>query len=102
MILTGNEIWNINEDGIDILIDFKNTATAKEFMANSDFTYNIMIDDLEVAIDETYTEVNNTYPNMPWLEREGISEKLKKLLKIKVKTITTIFHRYDNGLETIP
>lgn len=72
-IFKGNEVWNINQDGIDVLIDFKNTAKAKEFMAKSDFTYNIMINDLEVAIDDTYVEVNNTYPKMPWLDREGKS-----------------------------
>ncbi|KAI8121662.1 Carboxypeptidase B [Lucilia cuprina] len=69
--LFGTEVWNINQDGIDVLIDYKNTAKAKEFMAKSDFTYNIMIDDLEVAIDETYIEVNTTNPKMPWLDREG-------------------------------
>ncbi|XP_037824192.1 carboxypeptidase B-like isoform X1 [Lucilia sericata] len=67
----GTEVWNINQDGIDVLIDYKNTAKAKEFMSKSDFTYNIMIDDLEVAIDETYIEVNATNPKMPWLDREG-------------------------------
>lgn len=67
----GNEVWNVNQDGVDILIDYKNTAAAKDFMAKSDFTYNIMIDDLEAAIDETYIEVNNTDPKMPWLELEG-------------------------------
>ena len=53
------------------MIDFKNTAKAKEFMTKSDFTYNIMIADLEVAIDETYVEVNNSNAKMPWLELEG-------------------------------
>ncbi|XP_073828490.1 carboxypeptidase B [Musca autumnalis] len=69
--LFGNEVWNINQDGVDILIDYKNTAKAKEYMASSAFTYNIMIDDLESAIDETYVEVNNTSKDMPWLELEG-------------------------------
>ena len=40
-------------------------------MTRSQFTYNIMIDDLEVAIDETYAEVNNSNAKMPWLELEG-------------------------------
>ncbi|XP_075155594.1 carboxypeptidase O [Haematobia irritans] len=67
----GNEVWNVNQDGVDILIEYKNTAAAKEYMTKSDFTYNIMISDLESAIDETYMEVNNTDPRMPWLEIEG-------------------------------
>lgn len=74
-------MWNINQDGIDILIDYKNTAKAKEYMAKSDFTYNVMIDDLEVAIDETYTEVNNTNPKMPWLEIEGMETQSNLSLK---------------------
>ncbi|XP_018788039.1 PREDICTED: carboxypeptidase B isoform X1 [Bactrocera latifrons] len=67
----GTEVWNINQDGIDVLIDYKNTAKAKEFIAKTDFTYNIMIDDIETAIDETYTEVNNSNANMPWLDRDS-------------------------------
>ncbi|XP_050328005.1 carboxypeptidase B [Bactrocera neohumeralis] len=69
--LFGTEVWNINQDGIDVLIDYKNTAKAKEFIAKTDFTYNIMIDDIETAIDETYTEVNNSNANMPWLDRDS-------------------------------
>lgn len=30
-----------------------------------------MIDDIETAIDETYTEVNNSNANMPWLDRDS-------------------------------
>ncbi|XP_036343954.1 carboxypeptidase B [Rhagoletis pomonella] len=67
----GAEVWNINQDGIDILIDYKNTAKAKDFIAKTDFTYNVMIDDIETAIDETYMEVNNSNANMPWLDREN-------------------------------
>ncbi|XP_037932357.1 carboxypeptidase B-like [Teleopsis dalmanni] len=65
------EVWNINQDGIDILIDYKHTAAAKDFISKTEFTYNIMIDDLETAIDDTYMEVNNSNSNMPWLERES-------------------------------
>ena len=63
-------MWNINQDGIDILIDYKHTAKAKDFISKTDYTYNIMIDDVETAIDETYVEVNNSNTKMPWLERE--------------------------------
>ncbi|EDW82393.2 uncharacterized protein Dwil_GK25780 [Drosophila willistoni] len=76
----GTEVWNINQDGIDILIDQKNVAAAREFMDKASFSYNIMIDDIEKAIDETYTEAvvqdsglmelnNNSHP---WMEREGV------------------------------
>ncbi|XP_012162323.1 carboxypeptidase B [Ceratitis capitata] len=66
----GTEVWNINQDGIDVLIDYRNTAKAKDFIEKTDFTYNIMIEDIETAIDETYTEVNNSNSNMPWLDRD--------------------------------
>ncbi|XP_014103674.3 carboxypeptidase B [Bactrocera oleae] len=69
--LFATEVWNVNQDGIDVLIDYKNTARAKDFIAKTDFTYNIMIDDIETAIDETYTEVNNSNANMPWLDRDS-------------------------------
>ncbi|XP_043066118.1 carboxypeptidase B2 [Drosophila bipectinata] len=75
----GSEVWNINQDGIDILIEQRNVADAKKYMEKVGFSYNIMIDDIEAAIDETYVEVpavehpldsvrNNS---LPWLEPEG-------------------------------
>nr|XP_036676901.1 zinc carboxypeptidase A 1 isoform X2 [Drosophila suzukii] len=75
----GSEVWNINQDGIDILIEQRNVADAKKFMDKVGFSYNIMIDDIESAIDETYVEVpavehpldsvrNNS---LPWMERPG-------------------------------
>ncbi|XP_016965220.1 zinc carboxypeptidase A 1 isoform X1 [Drosophila biarmipes] len=75
----GSEVWNINQDGIDILIEQRNVADAKKFMDKVGFSYNIMIDDIEAAIDETYVEVpavehpldsvrNNS---LPWMERPG-------------------------------
>ncbi|XP_043071887.1 carboxypeptidase B [Drosophila grimshawi] len=74
----GSELWNINQDGIDVLIEHKNVEAAKQYMAQTSFTYNIMIDDIERAIDETYTEISeadtdNTLANysLPWLNREG-------------------------------
>ncbi|XP_070067374.1 carboxypeptidase B [Drosophila virilis] len=74
----GSEVWNINQDGIDIIIEHKNVAAAQQYMEQTAFSYNIMIDDIETAIDETYTEVNeadtdNTLANysLPWLNREG-------------------------------
>ncbi|XP_070853935.1 carboxypeptidase B isoform X1 [Drosophila suzukii] len=77
--LFGSEVWNINQDGIDILIEQRNVADAKKFMDKVGFSYNIMIDDIESAIDETYVEVpavehpldsvrNNS---LPWMERPG-------------------------------
>lgn len=76
--LTGSEVWNINQDGIDIIIEHKNVAAAQQYMEQTAFSYNIMIDDIETAIDETYTEINeadtdNTLANysLPWLNREG-------------------------------
>ncbi|XP_030378857.1 zinc carboxypeptidase A 1 [Scaptodrosophila lebanonensis] len=67
----GSEVWNINQDGIDILINQKNKAAARQFMEKVGFSYNVMIEDIELAIDETYMEVNNSNPAMPWLERKG-------------------------------
>ncbi|XP_017133225.1 carboxypeptidase A5 isoform X1 [Drosophila elegans] len=75
----GSEVWNINQDGIDILIEQRNVADARKFMEKVGFSYNIMIDDIESAIDETYVEVpavehpldsvrNNS---LPWMERPG-------------------------------
>ncbi|KAI8034034.1 hypothetical protein M5D96_013194, partial [Drosophila gunungcola] len=55
--LFGSEVWNINQDGIDILIEQRNVADARKFMEKVGFSYNVMIDDIESAIDETYVEV---------------------------------------------
>ncbi|XP_032308592.1 carboxypeptidase B [Drosophila ananassae] len=77
--LFGSEVWNINQDGIDILIEQRNVADAKQYMERVGFSYNVMISDIEAAIDETYAEVpaaehpldsvrNNS---LPWLEPEG-------------------------------
>ncbi|XP_043063298.1 carboxypeptidase A5 [Drosophila ficusphila] len=73
----GSEVWNINQDGIDLLIEQRNVADARRFMEQAGFSYNVMIDDLETAIDETYVEVpaaehpldsvrNNSLPWMEW------------------------------------
>ncbi|ALC48901.1 CG42264, partial [Drosophila busckii] len=77
-LLAGSEVWNINQDGIDILIEHKNVEAAQKFMEKSDFSYNVMIDDIEAAIDQTYTEVSdeqaesaNANYSLPWLQREG-------------------------------
>lgn len=74
-------MWNVNQDGIDVIIEHKNVAAAQQYMKQTAFSYNIMIDDLETAIDETYTEINesdtdqdNPLANysLPWLNREGV------------------------------
>ncbi|KAH8265695.1 hypothetical protein KR038_005105 [Drosophila bunnanda] len=75
----GSEVWNINQDGIDILIEQRNVADARKFMEKVGFSYNIMIDDIEAAIDETYVEVPAVeHPldavrngSLPWMERPG-------------------------------
>ncbi|XP_002025485.2 zinc carboxypeptidase A 1 [Drosophila persimilis] len=76
----GSEVWNINQDGIDIVIEQKNVAAARQFMQKLSFSYNVMIDDMEAAIDETYAEVpsleglfdGQQNQSRPWLEREGM------------------------------
>ncbi|XP_034123483.1 carboxypeptidase O [Drosophila guanche] len=69
----GSEVWNINQDGIDIVIEQKNVAAARQFMQQVSFSYNVMIDDMEAAIDETYAEVDGQQnQSRPWLEREGM------------------------------
>ncbi|XP_030244080.1 carboxypeptidase B [Drosophila navojoa] len=77
----GSEVWNVNQDGIDVIIEHKNVAAAQQYMAQTAFSYNIMIDDLETAIDETYTEISDTDTDqdnplanysLPWLNREGV------------------------------
>lgn len=78
-LLSGSEVWNVNQDGIDILVEHKNVEAAQQYMAQSTFSYNIMIDDIETAIDETYTEVSDAdladIPSanysLPWLNRDG-------------------------------
>ncbi|BFG02956.1 carboxypeptidase O [Drosophila madeirensis] len=81
--IAGSEVWNINQDGIDIVIEQKNVAAARQFMQQVSFSYNVMIDDMEAAIDETYAEVASPqlYDSLPdgqqnqsrpWLEREGM------------------------------
>lgn len=71
----------MNQDGIDVIIEHKNVAAAQQYMAQTAFSYNIMIDDLETAIDETYTEISDTDTDqdnplanysLPWLNREGV------------------------------
>ncbi|XP_017017082.1 carboxypeptidase B [Drosophila kikkawai] len=77
--LFGSEVWNINQDGIDILIEQRNVADARKFMEKVGFSYNIMIDDIEAAIDETYVEVPavdhplDTVRNgsLPWMDIPG-------------------------------
>lgn len=81
MYSAGSEVWNVNQDGIDVIIEHKNVAAAQQYMAQTAFSYNIMIDDLETAIDETYTEISDTDTDqdnplanysLPWLNREGV------------------------------
>lgn len=77
--IAGSEVWNINQDGIDILIEHKKVEPAQKYMEQTAFSYNVMIDDIESAIDETYTEVSDpTDPtdstianySLPWMNRE--------------------------------
>lgn len=77
--IAGSEVWNVNQDGIDILIEHKKVEAAQKYMEQTAFSYNVMIDDIESAIDETYTEVSDpTDPtdstianySLPWMNRE--------------------------------
>ncbi|XP_051858883.1 carboxypeptidase B [Drosophila albomicans] len=76
----GSEVWNVNQDGIDILVEHKNVEAAQQYMEKTGFSYNIMIDDIETAIDDTYTDVVDSETDnpstsanysLPWLTREG-------------------------------
>ncbi|KRK05935.1 carboxypeptidase B isoform X1 [Drosophila yakuba] len=109
--LFGSEVWNINQDGIDILIEQRNVADARKFMDQVGYSYNIMIDDIETAIDETYVEVpavehpldsvrNNS---LPWMEVPGSTMNWRRYhdqADIK-QFLQTLLETYEENVELI-
>ncbi|XP_026838592.1 carboxypeptidase B isoform X2 [Drosophila erecta] len=109
--LFGSEVWNINQDGIDILIEQRNVADARKFMDKVGYSYNIMIDDIESAIDETYVEVpavehpldsvrNNS---LPWMEVPGSTMNWRRYhdqADIK-QFLQTLLETYSENVELI-
>ncbi|XP_039499919.1 mast cell carboxypeptidase A isoform X1 [Drosophila santomea] len=107
----GSEVWNINQDGIDILIEQRNVADARKFMDQVGYSYNIMIDDIETAIDETYVEVpavehpldsvrNNS---LPWMEVPGSTMNWRRYhdqADIK-QFLQTLLETYEENVELI-
>lgn len=55
----------MNEDGIDIYFKEDVIDDVKVYLDGTDITYNIMIDDIQRAIDEANTPVNSTSENDP-------------------------------------
>ncbi|XP_032580879.1 carboxypeptidase B isoform X1 [Drosophila sechellia] len=109
--LFGSEVWNINQDGIDILIEQRNVADARKFMDKVGYSYNIMIDDIESAIDESYVEVpavehpldsvrNNS---LPWMEVPGSTMNWRRYhdqADIK-QFLQTLLETYSENVELI-
>ncbi|XP_033168820.1 carboxypeptidase A1 isoform X1 [Drosophila mauritiana] len=107
----GSEVWNINQDGIDILIERRNVADARKFMDKVGYSYNIMIDDIESAIDESYVEVpavehpldsvrNNS---LPWMEVPGSTMNWRRYhdqADIK-QFLQTLLETYSENVELI-
>ncbi|KMZ08365.1 carboxypeptidase A1 [Drosophila simulans] len=107
----GSEVWNINQDGIDILIEQRNVADARKFMDKVGYSYNIMIDDIESAIDESYVEVpavehpldsvrNNS---LPWMEVPGSTMNWRRYhdqADIK-QFLQTLLETYSENVELI-